>query len=124
MKLYHFTSTHHVDKCLQEGIKLGSIPVVEDNSFKLISGYQWLTSNPDFKQEWANTEYSTLPYDRTAHRLTIIIPKTDRKNLYKWQDVCETFNIDEYMNAYGDPENWYVFEGRIKPSWIRSVENK
>jgi len=28
------------------------------------------------------------------------------------------------MNAYGDPENWYLFYGRIRPSWIRAVDKK
>lgn len=28
------------------------------------------------------------------------------------------------FNTYGDPENWWVFKGRIKPSWIKTVEKK
>ena len=39
-------------------------------------------------------------------------------------DICDKLPIDEAMNAYGDPENWFVFQGRIKPGWIRRVEQK
>ena len=124
MKLYHFTSPLHVDGCLKNGIIKGVIPIYKDGKYGLIPGFQWLTLNPDFQQEWANTKYSTLSYDRTEYRLTVVIPKTARDRLFKWLDICDSLPIDEAMNAYGDPENWYIFEGRIKPSWIRKVEKK
>ena len=124
MKLYHFTSPLHVDGCLKNGIIKGVIPIYKDGKYGLIPGYQWLTSNPKFHQEWANTEYTTLPYDRTAYRLTVVIPKAARDRLFRWFDICDKLPIDEAMNAYGDPENWFVFQGRIKPGWIRRVEQK
>ncbi len=124
MKLYHFTSPIHVEGCIKEGINKGSIPLYKDGRYGLLPGWQWLTSNPDFNQQWANTEFSTLPYDRTAHRLTIVIPKTAKNRLHKWLDICGKLPIDQHLNAYGDPDNWYVFQGRIKPGWIRQVEQK
>ena len=124
MKLYHFTSSLHVEGCIKQGINRGLIPICKGGRLGLIPGFQWLTLNPDFQQEWANTKYSTLSYDRTEYRLTVVIPKTARDRLFKWLDICDSLPIDEAMNAYGDPENWYIFEGRIKPSWIRKVEKK
>lgn len=124
MKLYHFTSSLHVDGCLKNGIIKGVIPIYKGGKYGLIPGFQWLTSNPEFHQEWANTEYTTLPYDRTEYRLTVVIPKAARDRLFRWLDICDKLPIDEAMNAYGDPENWFVFQGRIKPGWIRRVEQK
>ena len=124
IKLYHFTSALHVEGCIKEGINKGSIPLYKNGKFGLLPGWQWLTESPDFKQVWANTEFTTLPYDRTAFRLTVIIPKTAQKQLFRWLDICNKFPIDRHLNAYGDPENWFVFQGRIKPGWIRQVEQK
>ena len=124
MKLYHFTSANHVQGCLRDGITLGMIPVLQDGKIGVIPGWQWLTVNPSFQQVWANTEFTILPYDRTAFRLTVIIPKTAQKQLFRWLDICNKFPIDRHLNAYGDPENWYVFRGRIKAGWIRKVDLK
>ena len=124
MKLYHFTSPLHVSGCRKEGIIRGSIPIFKNGEYGVLPGWQWLTTNSDFNQQWANTEFSTLPYDRTAYRLTVVIPKTAKDRLVKWLDICDKIPIDPAMNAYGDPENWYVFIGRIKPRWIRQVDGK
>lgn len=124
MKLYHFTSPVHIKGCLKEGITKGSIPLIIQGKIALATGWQWLTSNPEFKQEWTNGEYSTLPYDRTAFRLTVNIPKTAKDKLFRWMDVCKKLPIIKEMNDFGDPENWWVFKGRIKPSWIKKVEGK
>lgn len=124
MKLYHFTSPLHVDGCKKEGVYKGVIPLYQNGNLGVLSGWQWLTANPDFNQGWANTEFSILPYDRTAFRIEIVIPKTARKRLYKWLDICSRFPIDQHLNTYGDPKNWYVFDGRIKPGWIRQIRPK
>jgi hypothetical protein len=124
LKLYHFASPLHVDGCLKNGIIKGVIPIYKDGKYGFIPGFQWLTSNPEFHQEGANTEYTTLPYDRTEYRLTVVIPKAARDRLFRWLDICDKLPIGEAMNAYGDPENWFVFQGRIKSGWIRRVERK
>ncbi len=124
MKLFHFTSSQHAEGCRREGLTKGAIPMMVEGKYGLSHGWQWLTSNPDFKQEWANPDFSTLPYDRTGVRFTIVIPKTARSNLYRWLDVSKSPLIDPAMNAFGDPENWWVFKGRVKPAWIRKVVEK
>lgn len=122
MELYHFTSPVHLDGCLKEGITKGMIPLLENGQVTVISGWQWLTSNPKFNQSWA--EFSSLPYDRTAYRLTVNIPKSAMGNLSKWLDICKTMPFLPDLNTYGDPENWWVLKRRIKPGWIRGVEKK
>jgi hypothetical protein len=122
MKLYHFTSSEHVGGCLKEGITKGFLPLFIEGNISLLPNAQWLTSNSEFTQTWA--ENSTLPYDRTAFRLKINIPKTSLKQLYKWSDICDGLPLLPDFNTYGDYENWWIFKGRIKPSWIKSVEKK
>lgn len=59
-----------------------SPPLYKDGRYGLLPGWQWLTSNPDFNQQWANSEFSTLPYDRTAHRLNRFISELQRPSNY------------------------------------------
>ena len=115
---YHFTSSRHVEGCLSEGIKLGSIPYKIDRAIGVLGGYQWLTVSPEFNQSW--TVNSTLPYDRTGYRLTVKIPKLRKKNLINWLDYCARKRNDlaKDLNAYGDPENWWLYKGQIKPQYI------
>jgi len=124
LKLYHFTSANHVQGCLRDGITLGMIPVLQDGKIGVIPDWQWLTANPSFQQEWANSEFSFLPYDRTECRLTVIIPKSACKNLFRWLDICDKLPAYPGLNDFGDLENWYVFRGRIKAGWIRKVDLK
>lgn len=121
MKLYHFCAKHLFERIKKEGLTLGCIPIIEGDNYKIARGFQWLTSNPSFEQEWE--KYSTLPYRRNYYRITIKIPKKD-KNLLKWIELSKTKALQETaetLNAYGDPENWYVYKGAIKPNYFRKV---
>ena len=123
MNLYHFTSRHHIKPILTEGLTLGMIPLLID-PIKLIPGFQWLTKNKSFKQEWCDPKYSSLSYKRNDYRITIKIPKSHRKYLIHWMYY---FNKKlkgtgaEALNTFGDPENWYVYKGVIKPTWFKKV---
>ena len=122
MKLYHFTSGYHIEGCKKEGLTLGVIPVSIDPP-KFIPGFQWLTKNGKFDQEWC--KYSTLPYQRNEYRITIKIPKSARKNLIPWLFYYEKkkhlMPMAAALNLYGDPENWYLFKGIVKPEWFKKV---
>lgn len=120
---YHFTSRHHVKKCLLEGLKYGSIPDINDNGeVFLTDGYQWLTTSADFNQEWCKE--SSLPYDRTEYRLTIKIPKLRKNNLFQWLDICKTNKLAKDLNSFGDPENWWLYKGVVMPQWIKKCNSK
>ncbi len=122
MKLYHFCPAHILPGIKKEGITLGNIPLIKDNKVRLIPDSQWLTKNDSFDQEWE--KYSTLPYRRNAYRITLKIPKTDIK-LIPWLFICrhKIFKeTGEALNEFGDPENWYIHKGRIRPGLFRKID--
>ncbi len=106
------------------GITLGKIPFMKNGKFYFLDGYQWLTKNSTFNQSW--NESSTLPYDRTANRLVVEVKRQKKHQVYKWMDFCERHKNDlsDDMNAFGDPENWYIFNGIIPVSWIVAIDQK
>jgi len=124
LKLYHFTAAHLLPRVKREGLTLGRIPWRKGGKTVLVPGYQWLTSNPEFDQSWCNVRYSSLPYDRLAYRITVMIPRDHLPCLLPWLDVCQKNEMKDVLNDFGDPENWYVFKGRIKPGWFREVVSR
>lgn len=120
MKLYHFCTKESLESIKKEGLTLGVIPVIKGDQVNVSQGFQWLTSNPSFVQEW---DQGNLPYKRTDCRITVKIPKTN-ESLIKWTDLCNAGLLKEtaaILNSFGDPENWYVYKGRIKPNYFREV---
>ena len=128
MKLYHFTSRHHIGRCLKEGLTIGAIPV-SMNPPEFYNGYQWLTKNKSFHQSWCDNPYSSLPYKRNDFRITIKIPRLEikRKRLMNCLWFCKNTPDErirvaaEVLNMFGDPENWYVFHGIVRPEWMKKV---
>ena len=109
----------------EEGLTRGYIPFITKGKIKLLKNSQWLTLNPDFDQSWER--HSTLPYRRNAFRITIKVPKSAKENLIKWLDLCKHEKFEEtanVLNEYGDPENWYIFFGKVKTSWFREITEK
>lgn len=121
MKIYHFTAAHLLAGCLEEGLTKGKVPLFDKSGkIRVATGWQWLTTNPDWQQEWQ--ALSSLPYPRNAHRLTIRIPKFHARRLHDWRRVVPG-SMAAILGAFGDPENWRLFHGRIKPAWISRVDN-
>lgn len=90
---------------------------------QLQNGYQWLTSNPDFKQSWAKGT-GRLPYKRNEVRLTVSIPEEFYKNLKPWEQMkLLTPAVAGLLSLYGDPENWLLYEGTISPEWVTEIVN-
>ena len=117
--LYHFTSDRHVNLCLTEGITRGVTYAGQScTGLRFLRPTQWLTCRGNFNQLW-NVQAS-LPYDRTAHRLTVCIPQKYTENILPWVShgpllVPKTYS--ELSNC-GDPENWFLYLGTIPPEWI------
>ena len=108
----------------KEGLTEGKL-LVDFEKKKFKTGHQWLTKNQDFTQSW--NEHSSLPYDRTAVRLRIEIPDNPARYLFKWTKHGERMagaEVYEMLSCYGDPENWYIFKGNIKPDWIKEIRVK
>lgn len=121
LKLFHFTSRHHIQGCLKEGLTKGVIPLSVDPPI-LVKDFQWLTTNKTFDQSWCR--YGTLPYNRNDYRITVKIPKNKRNLLIRWMLLCkhEKFKLSAMaLNSQGDPNNWYLFKGIVKPKWFRDV---
>lgn len=128
MKLYHFTSEQHIVRCCKHGLTLGMIPTYNEQGQRdVIKGYQWLTVNKEFSSQNWHTR-GRLPYDRTAYRILINIPKHRRKiSLFHWIDVCNDLcdkQMVEELNYTGHPEDWYIYKGNIKTGWFREIVDK
>ena len=132
MKLYHYTARHHVDGgeghpgpgILRVGIKPTMHPYID------APGLVWLTDSPDWTQTWSTRDVPVPnfgPCDRTEVRVEVAIPSSARWNLFPWNRVRQHVITAEFrrdLERYGDPEHWFVFNDRIPPGWIRSVESR
>ena len=120
--LYHFTSKHHIEGCKRQGIKLGVLPDFKNGKVVLVKGFQWLTTNPNFSQEW-NTQQE-IKYDRTEYRITIQIPRIYKHKILNWLELSKNNKVAKYLNAFGDRENWRIFKGIIRPTWFEAIDHK
>jgi hypothetical protein len=120
-RLYHFTAERFVPAIRREGLTRGYV-VANDQPLALLPGYRWLTTNPDWGQEWAEGT-GRLPYKRNEVRLTVEVPETHRRNVLPWVIVgplmCRIYDV---LSMYGDPENWRLYEGDVPPHWITAVD--
>lgn len=124
MALYHFTSPKHIHAVLDEGLTKGHVPAQLDPP-KLIPGWQWLTTEPSFDQSW-NT-MTNLDYDRTAYRIKIVLPFVAKSKTYAWTSVADRLVCErakKSLNAEGDPENWVLFKGVVRPQSFVEVDSK
>lgn len=124
MRLYHYAKAETEAAILRQGIMKGGIPTQRDGRIGLIDGWQWLTASPDWGQGWA--AHRLTNHDRTAIRFTVVIPKSARDRLFPWAAVALTLFSEDALRGFhdtgDDPRDWYVFNGRIPPAWIRRVE--
>lgn len=119
MILYHFCARWCLNGILREGLTLGGTPIFENGAVRLQMGQQWLTADKDPKNQSWNTQ-NLINYSRTEVRLTVKIPDSYRKKLVKATDFAETLPPKErwIITDYAGSESWYIFNGRIPPSWI------
>jgi hypothetical protein len=129
MILYHFTAARFIESIKREGITLGAVLTGIKNGKPILQqGYLWLTVNIDcHDQEWCKNRV-TIPYDRSAFRITVDVPFYAEKRVINWLDFCNSGRVQkevvELLNAYGDPENWRLFRGYIPPQWFKFVDRK
>lgn len=110
---------------MRKGLTMGCIPIAVDPP-KLMHGFRWLTKNKKWEQAWCDPRISSLPYRRNAYRLTIKIPKRFKHKVINWLSLCKTDKIpkltSDALNAFGDPDNWRLYQGDIDPRWIIEVK--
>lgn len=133
MRLYHYTAQHHVDGgaghpgpgILCSGLLPNIHPYID-----LIGGMVWLTDSKEWSQSWSARDVPVPgfgPCNRTEARVEVVIPKADRFRLKPWREVrwrVLTDGLRRDLEAYGDPEHWYVYVGRIPSAWVRGVESR
>lgn len=156
--LYHFTSPDRVGRIKREGLTEGLVIVPppwapltyrpgdpvpplpgQPPGTAAVAAYpgQWLTDDPDFRQEWATR--STIPHDRTAWRVRVEVPPRGTELLVAWPDFVGRKRLDQRWplwladfegrtlpegegGAYGgrpDPSRWWVYLGLVPPQWLR-----
>lgn len=120
MNLYHFTAKRFLDGIKNDGLTRGHM-VKTLNPPSFIPGMQWLTKNGEFSQSWAKGA-GRLLYKRNEARITFCLPDDDRK-LMPWLGKAEflTPEVSRDLSAYGDPENWFVYDGSVPASWIIEI---
>lgn len=120
MELYHFTAERFVSPILKQGITRG-VMVKTFKPLTFLFNKQWLTKNPYFKQDWAIGS-GILPYKRNEVRLTVKIPFENYDLCKPWTQMqFLTPDVAKQLSAYGDPENWWIYQGEIPPKWIVKV---
>lgn len=120
--LYHFTAAHLLDGIKNEGLTLGFVPL-QLSPPKFRRGLQWLTINSEWDQSW-NGGSGLLNYSRTAYRLTVSLPNHRTDKLHRWLDygkIMVPARMFETLNAYGDPQNWFLHFGPIPPRYIAEI---
>lgn len=121
MILHHLTAAHCVRGIQKNGLTRGALPwsIDRDGNVYLRRGFQWLTANPSFHQQWCFL--GALPFPKNAARITVAIPAQHLPRLIRWLDLVKRHNPDsaeELNRTGGDVENWYLYAGRIPPAWI------
>ena len=123
MVLYHFCAKRFLPGILRDGLTKGRTPIIEDGMMRLQMGHQWLTAEKDPRKQSWNT-HNLISYSRTAVRLTVSIPDNYRKKLIKATDLVKTLpqEVRYIITDYAGSEAWYIYKGRIPPSWIVGYE--
>jgi len=124
MKLYHFTADLFLRGIIRDGITNGVTPLIFNGQLVLVKKTQWLTKNPSFIQPWHDPDLTKLAYDRRVNRLTVKIPTKSQLYLWDWKTIEKKFKryFIRGFDFHEDRINWFIFNGRIKPSWIREID--
>lgn len=125
MILYHFCTAESAEKILRDGITEGLTPIWNGGELILDRPAQWLTREPDARKQSWNTK-TLIADDRTAYRLTVRIPESYGKKLYRASAYIKQFPKENWdlVFDWGGSEQWYVYRGKIPPRWIIGCKAK
>jgi len=127
MILYHFTSRQHMPLVRQSGLTKGVLPwrVNPDGEIGLVPGWQWLTQNASWDQEWARTMIRVeAPIRRDAYRIVVDVPQGELRQLFTWAEIRDRYLPEsrEYIDSFPEAVDWYLFFGEIPPAWFVKIE--
>lgn len=122
MTIYHFCAARHVKKIVRQGLIIGGVATFGKTGYYAHTGYTWLTFDGDPKrQSWATR--ITIPYSRTAYRLTVEIPEEETGNIMDKEALEKHLPGSKLLfEGWKGSENWRVYHGLIPPEWIKKVE--
>lgn len=126
MTLYHFTADHLARKIAREGITKGGVSLFNSKGqlYGVERGMIWLTSDGSWIQPWHSCY--TIPYDRTAVRFTVDIPRTSEHLCFhaigliaeRWPHSVEP------LTRVPGSENWYLYTGKVFRKWLTETHVK
>lgn len=125
MILYHFTPAHTLQGIMNKGLRLGVVPWNQVNGkIGFQRGFQWLTTNHEFGQEWCVKMDARLPFRRDEFRITINVPKLAEKGLVSWRQLANSNNPQsrEYIESFPEHRDWWLFRGPIPQPWFLAVD--
>ena len=121
MRLFHFCAARHRKSIQYSGIRIGGVCVPTSAGYTFHSGYMWLTTDPDARnQSWATQQI--IKYNRTEYRCTVEIPDSIADKVYD-RDTLEALfpGSRALFDGWKGSENWRVFRGIIPPEWIVEI---
>lgn len=124
MRLYHFTAAHLLPSIRREGLTRGFFVRTAGSEVIYDTHRIWLTSSPDWRQPWCDLRYSSLPFDRTATRILLSIPEENKPALERWVDIAHSCPLAVDLNAFCQPQDWWLYNGRIPPEWFEQIDLK
>ena len=119
MKLYHFTSVRHVKEILRSGVIRTTYSDIQPDGAG--PGVVWLTSNPEPKQGWTESEVPNFLYEKYGIRITVEVPE---KEAHRYSEWSLKMGIDPkwlklYTERDSDFGNWHVVTRAIgRSEWI------
>lgn len=118
MTFYHFCADKHVKKILRQGLTIGALTEPTPQGYIIHIGWIWLTTDPDPNNQSWNT-MNAINYSRTAWRLTVDIPDSERKRIYSRFGIASVYPAcDMLFKGFKGSESWRVYHGMIPKEWI------
>lgn len=121
--LYHFTAKRFLESIKRQGLTRGMM-LKSIQPLQFLPNKQWLTTKKEFDQGWS-IGTGRLSYKRNEVRLTVEIPIDAQGNLKPWTQMRFLVPLvanDLEDSDLADPENWWIYQGKIKPKWITEIK--
>ncbi len=137
MILYHFTCLEYLESIKREGLNRGEVPLSSTEVLNAVNLTSDKTRNghgldgggveitPAARKLMGASVGSRFP-DKLAVRLTVLIPRNDRK-LVKWPTWAKKRLDSKWYQRMdqiggGKSKTWFLYWGEIPPAWIRAID--
>jgi len=122
LKLYHFTSIRHMREIQREGRLRTTFSDIHPDGAG--PGVVWLTTNPEAKQEWTDTDAPVFILEKYGVRITVEVPDKEAHHYPGWAErvgiAPKWFKV--YTERFGEYRDWYVVTRPIGRMEWKAVE--